>query len=327
MQPEITYQPDSATGNLFIENLPVSTDNNLRLERSVIHSTDIPTSPQTTEIQETAKETQVRSALSASAQLRQSWWQRERNLLVDGSRYMEPRADALATLVMVSPQPELQLPQRLIQQVNYDWLTVVLLLSVAIFATIRTSWNKYMVNLFLSVTNYSTSNRMYQEKNTSLRQGSFLLDVLFYLTFSAFLFQVLNYFRLDFPFRNFYLYLISFGVVLGYFFFKKAIYRIMGFILERKTETIEYLFHAGSFKRVAGLVLLPVVAIIAFFPFGNLQIPVIAGLIVVSLLYFLLILRGFIVLLKKQFSIFYLFLYFCTLEILPLVLLYRILVK
>lgn len=326
MQPELIYQPDSVSGDFIFNNLPDSPDSQVYLDSSenYTHRLDLINLEEETGVK---TEKQVQPVSSTAAELRYQWWQREKSLLVGGTRLMEPRTDVLVAIAIASPGTELQLPQRMINQVNYDWLIIVLLVSVALFASIRTSWNKYMLNLFYSVTNYSTSYRMFQEKNTSLQHGAFQLDVLFYLIFSVFFYQMLTYFRIELPFQDFYLYLISVGVVLGYFAIKKTIYLLMGFIFDRKSETGEYLFHTGNFNRVAGLILIPVVAIIAFSPFGNLQIPVLAGLIIVLLLYFLLILRGFMILLKKQFSIFYLFLYFCTLEILPLVLLYRILVR
>src|SRR5690606_8004196 len=103
-------------------------------------------------------------------------------------------------------------------------------------------------------------------------------------------------------------------------------YRFTGFLFEARGEIREFLYNADNFKRVGGVILLPMVAVITFYPFHQDQIPVYAGVTVMSILYFLLVFRGFRILLTKQLSIFYLFLYFCTLEILPLVLLYKILV-
>jgi hypothetical protein len=79
-------------------------------------------------------------------------------------------------------------------------------------------------------------------------------------------------------------------------------------------------------NRIAGLVLFPVVLLVAYYPGEDPAIPVVTGIIVAFILYFMLIYRGTIILLKKQLSIFYLFLYFCTLEFLPLVLIYKIVV-
>ena len=157
-------------------------------------------------------------------------------------------------------------------------------------------------------------------------QGAFLLDMLFYLIFAVFMFQVLQFFRVELPYQNFALYLFCLVLLVSFLFFKKSIYRIIGVLIEKKDETGEYLYNVDTYKRVAGLIIIPLVAVIAFYPYGHENIPVYVGISVVAIIYFLLILRGFKILLKKQFSIFYLFLYFCTLELLPLVLLYKILV-
>ncbi len=160
----------------------------------------------------------------------------------------------------------------------------------------------------------------------SFLHGAFRLEVYFYLTFSVFLFQVLNYFRVGLPYKNFGLYLFSLALVLGYFLLKKFAYRLVGFITEGTAETNEYLFNMNNANRVMGLTLFPFILLIAFFPFEDTTVPLTLGIFAAAILYFLLLYRGFIILLKKQFSIFYLFLYFCTLEFLPLVLLYKIIV-
>jgi hypothetical protein len=260
------------------------------------------------------------------AQQRYWWWQQESKLLVGDSRYMEPYNESRLIVPSENGNSGLQLPVRKINQTNYDWLTLVLLIALVLFASVRTIWNKYVVSLFHSVVNYATSIRMFQEKNTSVTPAAFQLDLLFYLIFSAFTFQLIHFFNINLPFSNLKLFIFSTGLILSYFLFKKLIYRIIGFLIEKNGETAEYLFNMNNFTRIAGIVLFPVVAIIAFYPFDNLNVPITAGIILVTAIYFLLIIRGFVILLKKQFSIFYLFLYFCTLEFLPLVLLYKILV-
>ena len=250
---------------------------------------------------------------------------RQQNLVDGGGKFIEPRNE-LNFVALASSGNELHLPQRPISFVSYDWITLILLIGVALFASVRTTWNKYMINLLQSTVNYSTALRMYQEKNSSHFYGAFQLDVLFYVVFPVFAFQVLNHFRIDLPYQNIYLYLFCLSFIVLFFMAKNTLYRFMGALIRKKGETGEYLFNAGNYKRVAGLVLLPLVAVIAFYPYGSESIPVIAGVVIVVLLYLLLVLRGFIILIKKQFSIFYLFLYFCTLELLPLVLLYKILV-
>ena len=262
--------------------------------------------------------------ISSVGQTRNRWWQKEKELTVGNLRYMNMQRETGLTATMQHNDKALALPQRELKTENRDWLTVLLLLALVLFASVRSAYSKYLNSLFQSLFNYSTSARMFQEKNHSFLHAAFRLEVYFYITFSVFLFQVLRFFEITTPYQNFRLYIYSFGLVLVYFIGKKMVYKLIGGVIEGRDETSEYLFNMDNINRVTGLVLFPVVALIAFYPFENTALPVFSGLILAGLFYFLLLFRGFTILLKKQFSIFYLFLYFCTLEILPLVLLYKI---
>jgi hypothetical protein len=81
-----------------------------------------------------------------------------------------------------------------------------------------------------------------------------------------------------------------------------------------------------NFNRIAGLILITIISFIAFYHWENRVFPVIVGLFIVAIFYLFLLQRGIKILLKKQLSIFYLFLYLCTLEILPMLLIYKIVV-
>ncbi len=317
MNLDYTYQPDSIKDLKPLNDLiALPESEGLKIDRSTTVSLE--------DIQVRERSTNT-ERIFKSPPIRKSIRQREQNLMVGGSKFIETRNE-VNLVAMVSTDQGLHLPQRPINFYSYDWITLMLLVSVALFASVRTTWNKYMTNIFQSTVNYSTALRMYQEKNSSHFYGAFQLDVLFYLVFAIFAFQVLNYFGIDLPYQNFFLYLVCLTFIVFFFMVKNTIYRFMGALIRKKSETGEYLFNANNFKRVAGLILLPLVAVIAFYPYGKENIPVTAGMIIVLFLYLLLVFRGFIILIRKQFSIFYLFLYFCTLEFLPLVLLYKILV-
>ncbi|SHF59435.1 protein of unknown function [Mariniphaga anaerophila] len=328
MEQGFTYQYDTvrSTTTLPIQRPLVPKSGELNINRSQ----PVPLAPipeRETQTQKVEPAAVVKKpAPPTLSQQRYWWWRQESKLLVGDSRYMTPRNELQLVTISKNEKAEFHLPARQINRASYDWLTILLLIALVLFASVKKTWNKYIENLFHSVVNYSTSIRMFQEKNTSVLQGAFQLDILFYLVFSAFAFQLLVFFSIDLPFENFQLFLFSAGLVIVYFFAKKLIYRLVGFTIEKTGETGEYLFNMNNFTRIAGVILFPVVTIIAFYPFNNIELPVTIGVILIALIYFLLIIRGFVILLKKQFSIFYLFLYFCTLEFVPLVLLYKILV-
>jgi hypothetical protein len=317
MNLDYTYQPDSIKEPQPLNSLlDLSVSEGFKFERTApVSLEDIPARERPTSSEKTSP------SKPASTIIRQ----REQSLLVGGSKFIEPRNE-LELFAMAGTDEGLHLPQRPMNDTSNDWIILLLLVSLALFASVRTKWSKYMVNLFQSTLNYPTALRMYQEKNSSNFYGAIQLDVIFYLVISMFSFQVLNFFRLDSPYQNFFLFLLCLISIIAFFAIKNTIYRFMGLLIRKKNETGEYLFNASNFKRVAGLILLPLVAVIAFYPYGKEDIPVTTGIFIILFLYSLLVFRGFIILIRKQFSIFYLFLYFCTLEFLPLVLLYKILV-
>jgi hypothetical protein len=167
---------------------------------------------------------------------------------------------------------------------------------------------------------------MFGEKNYSVLHGAFRLEILFYVTLSIFLYQVFQHFQLTLAHENFPLYLTSAILVIAYFFGKKIVYSAIGAVFEGTSETKEYLFNVDNFNRSLGLVLLPVVALINYYPANNPVNMVFVGVFIVVVFYIFLIQRGISILLRKQFSIFYLFLYLCILEFLPLLLIYKVVV-
>jgi hypothetical protein len=122
------------------------------------------------------------------------------------------------------------------------------------------------------------------------------------------------------------LFVIIFGLTIAYYLVKKMVYILLGKLFSATEETYEYLFNLDNSNKIAGLFLFPIISLIAFNPFKSIGFTVVLGIIILSFFYILLIQRGIFILLKKQFSIFYLFLYLCSLEFLPLLLIYKVVV-
>ncbi|QGY44351.1 DUF4271 domain-containing protein [Maribellus comscasis] len=277
-------------------------------------------------VAKTATDTTPKIEKPTLAQIRYWQRQRENRLVVNGKRYMEPKTEVSLTTSEVASEKGIGLPVRERNAYNTDWLTFVLMAAFILFASVKFSFSKYIDYLFQSVVNYSSSFRMIEEKNYSISSGAVRLEIFFYLTFSVFLFQIISYFNFKFPFGGWILFLLLFGSVLIYFIAKKMVYRAVGKVVEGWEETGEYLFNHDNFNRVAGLVLFPIVVLISFIPIEDIDFLIFTGCVVSVVFYFLLLGRGISILLKKQFSIFYLFLYLCSLEFLPLLLIYKIVV-
>lgn len=230
------------------------------------------------------------------------------------------------SLHTVLKKVEVVFPGKKMLRSNPDWLVGILVLAFFLFATVRLIFNKYLSQLAQATINYSTFTRVFRERYFNLLHASFRLDLIFVLIMSLFGYQFISTYKINFGItRSFQIYLICMVLVIAYFTAKKVIYYLVGILTESKKEVQEYLFSITVFNRVLGLFLLPLTAIIAFVPIQQPELLLFAGLVLVGVFYLLSLIRGGKIFLKKHFSIFYLILYLCTLEFLPLLLIYNIL--
>lgn len=232
----------------------------------------------------------------------------------------------LFTEQLDKPEAAIALPNRERNYQRHDWITIIIFVCIAIFASIRYTYGKYIKQLFLSLFNNATAVRMLNDRNYPVFHAAFRLELVFYIIFSLFVFQCFNLFKYEKAAMSPQQLFIIFGGVFTYFFGKKLIYFTLGLLFETQNETSEYLFNFDNFNRSLSLILLPVVILIQFSPSRNPVFIAIIGIVLVLIFNLILLKRGAAILLKKQFSLFYLFLYLCTLEILPLLLIYKVVV-
>jgi len=119
--------------------------------------------------------------------------------------------------------------------------------------------------------------------------------------------------------------LINLGIVL-YFFLKNLLFRFVGFIFDVQKGTREYLFNANMLSKAFGIASLPVICVVPFVDVLTATFLLKAGLCLFLLMYFIQLIRGAKIILRSPLSIFYMFLYFCALEILPLSLLIKVMI-
>ena len=114
-------------------------------------------------------------------------------------------------------------------------------------------------------------------------------------------------------------YLIVFVVANAYYLLKLFLYKILGSVFSQREVTSELIFNMMLYNNVLGLILLPVATVHALVPgFGIASLFLVPGLIV--LFYLMSIIRSVYFAIREGISIFYLILYLCALEILPVLL-------
>lgn len=213
-----------------------------------------------------------------------------------------------------------------INQQSTDWITIIFLLCLFIFAWIQTSYSKRLNQIFRAVAQPHHVNQLERDGNIVKERIALGLGLNYYLMSSIFIFQVLNQFGIiPAGFSNLTITGIIFAGLFIYQSLKSLVVRSSGVIFNTTETARQYQLIVLIFNYIIGIILFPVV-VIAFY--WNNTALLIAGFIVISLLIFYRIVRGLLVGLEnKNYNLFYLFLYLCTLEILPLLLIYSAISK
>jgi hypothetical protein len=207
---------------------------------------------------------------------------------------------------------------------NQDWVLGIILIFWMIFASVRVGFLKYLGQIFVSLVNLRAANRLYQQSGYKTMFGAVRLDIIFHLILPLSIFQIASYFKIDIPgYPAILLYLAILLIINGYLYTKILLFRMAGSIVMLKEQTEETVFNTRLYYKALGLVLLPIVTIHAILSETNfITILVMAGLIII--MYIATVIRTIYLGNRKDISFFYLILYLCTLEILPLLLVFKL---
>ena len=207
---------------------------------------------------------------------------------------------------------------------NQDWVLGMILILWMIFASVRVGFLKYLGQLFVSLVNLNAAMRLYQQRGYKTMYGAVRLDFIFYLILPLSVYQIAAFYKIDIPGYPAVLFFLALLLIInGYLFTKILLYRLAGSIVMLKEQTEESVFNIRLYYKALGLILLPIVTIHAIIPETNfITIWVMASLIVI--MYVTNVIRTIYLGNRKDISIFYLILYLCTLEILPLLLIFKL---
>jgi hypothetical protein len=107
---------------------------------------------------------------------------------------------------------------------------------------------------------------------------------------------------------------------------KTAAYKLIGLIFSTQKETSEFLFNVNAINKAFGMAILPFIAVLPFLQGAPGLVVIQMGIALFFAMYLLQLYQGAKIILQHPLSIFYMILYLCALEILPLAILYKVLV-
>lgn len=209
---------------------------------------------------------------------------------------------------------------------NFDFgVAAVLLFAFILFVWLYTNNSKRLNQIVKAFYVNRFSNQLGRDEITFGNRVSIFLSTLFILSFSLFIYQVANYYGIQANNNGAVFFIQLLLIISAIYGIKILLVRFFGFIFQSQKESGEYSMMIFLFCNVLGLFFLPIVVCMTFVKDVSPLIFIYSGYCVFALLLFIRLLRGFLIGLNSiRVSKFYLFLYLCTLEILPFVIMVKL---
>jgi len=246
------------------------------------------------------------------------------------------RDEPADTFAAATPQPLLftghALPAGRLQPTphkirNPDWFIGALFLLVAYYTALRALYGRVLRNLFGAFTSTTVANQAVRDENLLMQRTSVLLSVLFYFSGGLFLYTLSTLRGWENPylgegFQQFFLFTVLLGTAYAV---KLVLLKLLGFVLHAGKLVSQYIFNVFLINNVLGVVLVPLLACIAFLPPAIRPYLVYGTAAMIGLLWVFRIVRG----IRSWFgmphySVYYLILYLCAFEFAPLIVIFKL---
>jgi hypothetical protein len=206
-----------------------------------------------------------------------------------------------------------------------DWLLGIIIGSLVLLAWLKLFYNKFLDQTIQSVANYQLSTKLLRDQNIFSRRVAFVLNINFILVGASYVYLLFGFLRIrPFPLNDLLSYFGYAGIILGLLILRFVVSHLIGYVFNRHFEFREYLHQILLIYKSLGVYMLILVIGIAYIR-DDLRVYLIyiSGILLVAA-FILRITKGMkIILNNKDILIFYLILYLCTLEIIPLLIFYR----
>lgn len=213
------------------------------------------------------------------------------------------------------------------EPVNKDLIFYAMVALVLFFAIIRRAFPKYMQDLFRLFFRTTLKQRHLSEQLSQTPLPSFLLNIFFFLLAGFYLSFWIEQAAYN-PYQNFWqLFAYLLLALSGAYLIKYSTLRLTGWLFRAREAADSYLFTVFTINKMTGIFLLPLVVVMAFS-----AAPVFTGalalswVVLIALLLYRLLLSFRVVRKQVQLSGFHFLLYVAGFEIVPLLVIYKLIV-
>lgn len=215
-------------------------------------------------------------------------------------------------------QEKVNLPGR--EFLFYSMCAIVLILGI-----FKTFNQAYFQNLFRVYFNTSLRQTQLTDQLTQARLPSFILNIFFSIVLGMYIWLLFGYYRPPRLVNNHYLLPVCMITVALLYFFKFCILKFTGWVSDISAATDHYIFAIFLVNKITGIVLVPVIIIMAFVKPSFMPVVINISFMLLGLAFLSRYIKSYSVIDKKiPLNLFHLIIYIAGAEIIPLILLYKI---
>ncbi len=205
------------------------------------------------------------------------------------------------------------------------WIPGLIILSFLLLIWIKLIYVQFLTPVLISTFNYKEAARLYYGKNAPAQNAFHILHAIFAINGGLFLLFVAGFFDLRLPeIQPVLIFLILSASLVLIFFLKSIALGVVGFLFNKSQLFSEFRHNMFIYNKIYGVALLPVIVGLLYAS-DIMYVPLIyIGLALGGVFYLFQIIRGMEIIKRKEFSVFYLILYLCAFEILPVLTIYKL---
>lgn len=212
----------------------------------------------------------------------------------------------------------------LMQESSHTWYFYLFMLLFVTYALARALLGRLSSSAFMATIKYSLAASMYNDNSQLQRQRDNVLYVFYFISMGFFSMLCMEKWeKTVFELVDFELFIFSSGAIFILFYLRIFTLNTIGYIFDKRELFKEYLYQSYSYNKLMGIVFLPLNFVIVFTIGFIHEIAVYFSLSILIVLVVFKLFRAVVFSIKKHIFNFYLFLYLCALELVPLLLLYK----
>jgi hypothetical protein len=219
------------------------------------------------------------------------------------------------TVLINSLKPGIELPS---QPLRPDWMIVIIIVAAFLFSLVKQSSSNFSTGFARFFLFRGVNESKSRESNALFHWQSTVLNLVSFLIIGLFGYSVFAYYELiPEGFKGIVIWLIAMGIISSAITLRHLVCIITGAASDARDVFNEYLLSIYQSYRFGAVFLGIIIILISYTRILSAGDLIVAGIIIAGLMYLIRVIRLLVIFINRSISIFYLILYLCALEILP----------